>query len=319
MVKKYALTLDIGGTNCRASIIASDGTVAARAREKTGPDPAAQSLHLAETLLADSGLPVCGIGIAVAGVVDSHAGTVLRSPNLPAIANVPCAELFAARFSVPVRMVNDANAAALGEKWQGSGKAFDSFVLLTLGTGIGCGVVLNGTLLPVAAEAGHMSIATEGPICGCGNTGCLEQFASASAIIGRAVGELEKESPSLLRDLYQGNFYKMTAEDVYRSALEGDVLARTVLRDAGRALGVGMANLLNIFSPDAIIVTGGLTGAWNIYGEAAASEASRRTLPELFRKTEIVVSPVFDDAGMLGAARLVFQNSCAEEPKTPSC
>jgi glucokinase len=319
MLKRYALALDMGGTNIRSSIIAEDGTIAVRTREATGEGPAATAAEVARKLVAEHDYLICGIGIAVAGIIEQTTGTVLRSPNIPALANCSLKKLFVEQFRLPVSVANDANAAALGEKWVGAGKNFDNFVLLTLGTGIGCGVVQNGSLLPIAAEAGHMSIAGEGPTCGCGNGGCLEQFASASAIISRAMAEIEKGTPSLLRELYQGNFYKITAEDVYTAALEGDALARTTLRDAGRALGVGIANLINLFSPDAVIVTGGLTGAWNIYGEAATAEAARRALPELYQRTEILVSPVFDDAGLLGAARLVFQKIAAEGSDEQPC
>lgn len=319
MLKRYALALDIGGTNSRASIVAEDGTIEARTRESTGAEPVLAACALAHKLLAENTVPLSGIGIAVAGVIEQATGAILRSPNIPALANSTPGESFAEAFGVPVFVANDANAAALGEKWAGAGKNFNSFVLLTLGTGIGCGVVHNGSLLPIAAEAGHMSITGEGPTCGCGNVGCLEQFASASAIISKAMAEIERGTPSLLRELYQGNFYKMTAEDVYAAALEGDALARTTLRDAGRALGVGMANLINLFSPEAVIVTGGLTRAWNIYGDAAVAEASRRALPELHQRTELLVSPVFDDAGLLGAARLVFQKTASEGNSTQPC
>ncbi|HMK43465.1 MAG TPA: ROK family protein, partial [Dissulfurispiraceae bacterium] len=246
--------------------------------------------------------------VAVAGLLDHKTGTVLRSPNITVLTGVPLLSILSERFGLPVFVENDANAAALGEKWLGAGKMFDSFILLTVGTGIGCGVVVNGNVLPVAAEAGHITIRDDGPSCGCGNTGCLEQYASASAVIGRAIREMEQGKQSLLRGAYQGNIYKITAEDIYRAALDGDSLARTVLRDAGRVLGTGIGMLINLFSPDAVIVTGGLTGAWNIYGEAAIQEASRRALPELFGRTRIVTSVHVDDAGLFGAARLVFDN-----------
>lgn len=313
MSTHHALAFDIGGSNIRGAVVDSSGVLVSRLNEPTGAGPADTLMKMASRLISETDRGVEGIGVAVAGIIDPSAGTILRSPNIPTLAGMAPAALLQERFGLRAEIANDANAAALGEKWLGSGRNFSNFVLLTLGTGIGCGVVMHDMLLPVAAEAGHMSIANDGPTCGCGNVGCLEQFASASAIIGRAMAEIEKGAPSLLRELHQGNFYKMTAENVYAAALEGDSLARTVLRDAGRALGVGMANLVNIFSPEAIIVTGGLTGAWKIYGEAASAEAARRSLPELFAKTQIIVSPVFDDAGLFGAAQLVFQTCAPKE------
>jgi glucokinase len=313
MENYFALVFDIGGTNIRGAIVDSAGTIASRLTEPTGTAPLDTLLNIAAKLLADASSEIAGIGVAAAGIIDHQTGTILRSPNIPALTNTAPAILLQERLGMKAHIVNDANAAALGEKWLGSGSIFHNFVLLSLGTGIGCGVILQDELLPIAAEAGHMSIANDGPTCGCGNVGCLEQFASASAIISNAVAELQKGTPSILRNLYQGNFYKMTSKDIYEAALEGDALARSVLRDAGRSLGIGIASLVNLFSPEAVIVTGGLTGAWKIYGEAASAEASRRAMPELFRRCQIIVSPVFDDAGLFGAAQMVFQKRIVKD------
>ncbi|KAF0181815.1 MAG: glucokinase [Nitrospirae bacterium] len=300
------IAIDVGGTNIRAALIASSGEILVRSKGPTGTDPLSAMFQMVDQLAASDSLSVAGIGVAVAGVVDRFNGKVLRSPNISSLSGAALGMLLAERYDLPVLIENDANAAALGEKWLGSGREFDSFVLLTLGTGIGCGIVVNGTLLPVAAEAGHMSIFSEGPACVCGNIGCLELYASATAVVNRAVAAMEREIPSQLRNLHQGNIYRITAENIYAAALDGDALARTVLREAGKSLGIGMANIINLLSPQALVLTGGLTGAWNIYGEPAIQEASRRALPELFSGTRIIVSPVFDDAGLLGAGRLIW-------------
>ncbi len=302
------IALDIGGTNIRAALVTQNGDILARHRESTGTDPTKTIFQMVDQLASTE---VAGIGAAVAGIVNHAAGRVLRAPNIEALSGVSLRSLLGERYGLPVRIENDANAAALGERWLGAGREFDSFVLLTLGTGIGCGIVINGELLPVAAEAGHISICNDGTACACGNVGCLEQHASATAVVSRAVAEIEREAPSQLREFHQGNFYKITAENIYAAALDGDALARTVLREAGKSLGVGMAAIINLFSPEAVILAGGLTGAWNIYGKAAVQEASRRALPELFAATKIIVSPVFDDAGLLGAARLAWSASQA--------
>lgn len=297
--------LDIGGTNIRFAMITPSGGILARQKEPTGADPLTTVFQMVDR----AGIAgVAGIGIAVAGIVDRAAGKVLRSPNISAFSGIHLRTILEDRYGLPVHIENDANAAAVGEKWLGSGQGFDSFVLLTLGTGIGCGIMINGSLLPAAAEAGHMSICIDGPTCACGNNGCLEQYASATAVVSRTVAEIEREIPTSLRELHQGNFYKITAENLYAAALDGDALARTMLREAGKSLGVGIANLVNLFSPQAVILAGGLTGAWNIYGEAAVQETSRRALPELFAAAKIIVSPVFDDAGLLGAARLALDS-----------
>jgi len=168
---------------------------------------------------------------------------------------------------------------------------------------------MDNRLLPVAAEVGHMSIKADGASCSCGNLGCLELYASATAIISNAVSMIEKDDTGLLRGLYNGNFYKINAEDIYKAALEGDVQARTVLREAGKSLGIGIANIINILSPEAVILAGGLTGAWNIYVEAAIKEASKRSWKELYSRVKIVPSFLGDDAGLVGAARLAFESA----------
>jgi glucokinase len=252
-------------------------------------------------------IPICGIGLAVAGIVEISSGIVLRSPNIKKISGLNLKEEIERRYNVFVRIENDANAAAYGEKVAGAGNTFSNFIMLTLGTGIGGGIVVNNRLLPVAAEIGHTTLNMSGPQCGCGNIGCLESYASATAIIDSAISSIEKGAPSILRTSYNGNFYKITAEDIYKAALEGDPLARSVLRDAGKALGIGIANMVNIISPEAVILTGGLLGAWNIYIEAAIAEASKRAFPELFSKVQIIPSSLGDDAGTIGMAALVFE------------
>lgn len=307
MAKNYAVSVDIGGTNIRAALVNSSGEVEMKVKESTGRKPGAVIHKLIDSLYSKHSKQVCGIGIAVAGIIDREDGIILRSPNIPELAGERIESELKKRYKTCVVVENDANAAAYGEKCAGAGKDFNSFIVLTLGTGIGGGVVINNKLLPIAAEVGHMSINANGRQCVCGNVGCLESYASATAIIGNAVSNLEKGNSSILKDLYNGNFYKITAEDIYKAALEGDTLSRTVLREAGKSLGIGIANLINILSPDAIILTGGLLGAWNIYVESAIQEASKRTLKELYAKVKIIPSSLGDNAGIIGAAKLVFE------------
>jgi glucokinase len=151
-----------------------------------------------------------------------------------------------------------------------------------------------------------MSIMANGDRCSCGNYGCLEVYASARAILSRATTSLEDGAESVLRECCKGNFYKLTPEDIYKAALDGDTLSREILREAGRYLGVGISNLIHVFNPDAIILAGGLIGAWNIFIQEAIKEASRRTFKPLFEKVRILPSSLGDDAGILGASHLVF-------------
>lgn len=300
---KYAIGIDIGGTNLRIALISEVGRVIKKIKVPSGE-------RILETLL-DSiariiNRDVVGIGIGVAGLIDHEKGTVLRSPNLPAIEGINLAETLKERFKIPVSIENDANVAALGEKWLGAGKEFKNFVHLTIGTGIGGGVIYNEKLMNISAEIGHMVIVASGTPCSCGNNGCLETYASAKAILSKAINSLERGTESILRELYGGNFYRLTSEDIYMSALEGDGLSRAILREAGKHLGIGITNIINIFSPQAIVLSGGLIGAWNIYVQEAIKEASQRSFKILFDKTRIIPSILKDDAGIIGAACLAF-------------
>ena len=302
---KYSIGVDLGGTNIREALIDSEGKVVRRSKVSTGTDPLQVLFTLLDSAYSGKAGEVAGIGIAVAGLIDSDNGVVIRSPNIPKLDGVNLKSQIADRYKTRVVVVNDANAAAYGEKSSGAGKNIKNFVMFTLGTGIGTGIVFNDKLLPVAAEIGHMTINADGPQCPCGNVGCLELYASATAIVSKTIAELEKGNSSILKDFNNGNFYKVMAKDIYDAALEGDPLARNVLREAGKSLGLGIANIINIMSPDAIILTGGLMGAWNIYIESAIKEASKRALKELYGKVQIIASTLGDDAGLIGAAHLI--------------
>jgi len=307
--KKYAIGIDLGGTNLRVALVSEDGEIA-RKIKKPSSEPVLDAILSSVDEIKQT--DIVGIGLGVAGVIDRKRGRIFLSPNLHAIEGIDLVREIQNRFSVSVMIENDANVAALGEKIAGAGRGFDNFVLLTLGTGIGGGIIHKGELLDVSAEIGHMSINADAEKCPCGNIGCLETYASARAMIARAVSMLEKENESILKECCRGSIYKITPEDIYRAALEGDALSREILKDAGRFLGVGIANIINIMSPEAIILTGGLVGAWNIYVQEAIKEASRRAFKELFDAVKIIPSSLGDDAGIIGAASLVFTEAAGK-------
>ena len=309
MTRKLAIGIDLGGTNLRAALVSRDGTVIKKKKEPTSKTVLDSLVMITGSFFSED---VAGIGIGVAGFIDRESGTMVDSPNIPVLNGINLLNEMQAKFSVPVFIENDANAAALGEKWIGTGKEFSDFVLFTLGTGIGGGIIKDNRLFNVAAEVGHMTIQAYGEKCFCGNSGCLETCASARAIISKVISALEKGRESMLRQLHGGNVYKLTAEDIYRIAREGDSLAREALKDAGRCLGIGIANIINILSPQAVILAGGLTGAWDIYIQEAIKEASKRAFRELFEKVKIIPSLLGDDAGVIGSAGLVFQTGSKE-------
>ena len=305
MKKNLAIGIDLGGTNMRIALVSRDGHLIKKIKESTSKEILNILLKSVDELFSDD---IAGIGIGVAGLIDRKNCRILISPNLHVVEKIDFLSVLKEKFGVPVFIENDANTAALGEQWVGVGKNFSNFILLTLGTGIGGGIIYNKKLLRVSAEIGHMSIDVNGEKCPCGNSGCLETYASARAILSKAISFLEKGRESLLTEYCDGNFYKLTAEDINRAALDGDSLARELLKDTGRYLGVGIVSIVNIMSPEAIILSGGLIGAWDIYIQEAIKEASRRSLKELFEMVKIIPSSLLDNAGIIGSAGLVFQS-----------
>ncbi len=303
MNKRLAIGIDLGGTNLRVALVTRDGEIIRKEKEPTSEKILDSLFRLLDSIFSED---IAGIGLGVAGLVDREGGKITISPNIPAIEGINLAKEIRERFRVPVFIENDANAAALGEKWIGAGKEFSDFVLFTLGTGIGGGIIKDKKLLDVAAEIGHMTINADGEKCHCGNSGCLEAYASARAILSKVVSALEKGRESMLIRFHNGNFYKLSVEDIYRMALEGDNLAREVLKEAGRHLGIGIANIVNVMSPEAIILAGGLAGAWDIYIQEAIKEASKRAFQKLFDTVKIIPSLLGEDAGIIGSAGLVF-------------
>jgi glucokinase len=305
MRRKYAIGIDLGGTNMRIALISERGEILQKIKEPTSEECIEPIIAGVEKLISEE---VAGIGLGVAGLISREERKVLISPNLHAVEKIDLVRAIEGRFGIPVLIENDANVAAFGELWVGAGKDLFSFILLTLGTGIGGGIVFERRLLGVAAEIGHMSIDADGEKCSCGNYGCLELYASVRAILSRTTSALETGRESILREYCGGNFYKITTEDIYRAAFDGDSLARELLKNAGRYLGIGIANMINLMSPEAVVLTGGLTGAWDLYVQEAIKEASRRALKELFDRVSIIPSLLKDDAGVIGAAGLVFRS-----------
>jgi glucokinase len=224
-------------------------------------------------------------------------GVIAGWGNAPAFNGYPIRDEIERRLGAKVILENDANAAALGEKWMGSGQDVDDLVLLTLGTGIGGGIIVGGRVLHgylgMAGELGHLTISPNGNPCGCGNTGCVEKHASATAI--GAVARLLNLGPNL------------SAEDVYRLAVEGNERARTVFRSMGEALGIALANLVNIFNFPLYLLSGGPLPAWEFFAPAMLAEVERRSFTYRTAPTRIEPAKLGNQAGLYGAAYLPFQ------------
>lgn len=320
-----AIGIDIGGTNTKMVIASDEGRILASLQSPTpkGNDQEDESIaqffirtlkiflgdEATQSRLAEAGSPVmAGIGIGIAGLIDRKHGKVLESPNLTAVNGLPLQEIFEKEFSLPVVLENDANIYAFGEKWIGAGRDFDNFIVLTLGTGLGGGLIYKGELYEGPVEVGHMAIVPNGRYCTCGSYGCLESYASGRALVDRVISSLEKgPEKSMLSKCCDGNFYKMTPEVIYETALEGDNLSREVFREMGQFLGIGVANLINILSLDAVIIGGGLIGSWELFIEELTHEVNKRAFETLVSNVKIIKSALTKDAGSIGAAGLLLK------------
>jgi len=316
--KYYAIGVDIGGTNMPSSLVDNTGKVVYAIEKKTLPEqgPEALVLRISEsikelltyfkgTLKKET---ILGIGLGVPGLLDGKKGEIVTCPNLHGWKNVPIVNLVKQKIKLPVLMDNDANCAAIGEHWVGAGKGAKNSILLTLGSGVGGGIIIDNKIYRgshgVAGELGHITIVAEGILCGCGNYGCLESYASANATAKRAKERLRNEN--VISTLREKDINQITAQDIFLHAESGDVFSSNILFESGKYLGVGIAVFANIFDPDVIIIGGGLSAAEKYLLPTAIDEADRRTFKHIMNKMKIKKAKLGNNSGMIGAAKLIF-------------
>jgi glucokinase len=322
---RFVLGIDIGGTNLVVGSVAEDGsTVVATASEPTHPEAGATDVvdrlvGLAERAVATTrreapGAEILGVGVGAPGPLDTKRGIVLLTPNLGWV-NMPLRQLIHDRLGLPAALDNDANCAVLGEWWVGAARGARHAIGITIGTGIGGGLIVDGRLYhgasDVAGEIGHTTIDTEGRRCKCGNYGCLEAYASGPNIALRAVEEMEAGAESRLRALVGGDLRKITAQTVYQAAADGDELALEVVNDTAKFLGVGIGNLLNVFNPEVVVVCGGVTLAGDHLFEPLRREVARRAFKPAVTACRIVPGELAGTAGVYGAAKVFLDQTAA--------
>lgn len=303
--------VDIGGTELRVALLDRTGRVVAAEQTATDVEggPAAV-IGQVEAIMGrlDPALreAVSGAGVGVPGPLDAERGFVHIAPALKNWVDVPFAADLGARLGVPVRIENDAHAAALGEWRFGAGRGLDHLVYVTVSTGIGGGVVVDGSLLRgangLAALFGHMTVVADSPPCFCGAIGCWEAVASGSAMGWLATAALARAPASTIGDLARGG--PVTARHVFEAAETGDDLARTLVAREAEYLARGFVNLLHLFSPQAVIVGGGVSRALSVMAADIAAHVARRALPP-YRTVPIVKAALGDMSGVVGAASLV--------------
>jgi glucokinase len=300
---RYSIGVDLGGTNLRAAAISEHGEILEKISGRTDlsggrdavlDDITGRIVELRQRLPAEQ---LAGVGIGVPGFIRMDEGVIVGSNNLPELEGVPVRGEIERRLGSAVILENDANAAALGEKWMGAGRDVEDLVLLTLGTGIGGGIICGGRVLHghvgMAGEIGHITIVPNGNPCGCGNHGCLEKHASATAV----------EAMAYLMGLGEG----LTAKDVFELAEKGEPLARTVFARMGAALGQALAALINIFNFPLYLLSGGLLPAWDYFAPAMFAEIETRSFTWRHAATRVEKAILGNEAGLYGAAYLPFQ------------
>lgn len=328
----YAIGVDLGGTNLRIAAVDEHGTLlhkvtlgteVAKGRDFVVGEMTTAIQQMIDTLKAPGKLE--GIGIGVPGIIDMATGFLFESPNLPGWDNYPVHSDIERRLGTPVILENDANAAALGEKWLGAGRDVDTMVMLTLGTGVGGGIVMDGKIWHgmsgMAGELGHITVYPDGHICGCSNNGCLEQYASATAITRMANEAIKAGGANGLRALRDAHPAEFNSKTIYLAAVQGDRDAQEVFNKVGVALGIALADIINAFNPHMFVLGGGAASAWDAFSPSMYAELLKRcfvyraTVPKQGgsmanpSKTIITRALLGGDAGLIGAAKLPLQRA----------
>ncbi len=319
--KAYALGIDLGGTKTLAAVIdITNGEVIASARKRTRAERGQEfvgqrTIELAQAALNEANLPldapIVAIGVGAAGQIDRKAGVVVDAPNL-GVKGMQLGNILGKHFNTPVSVGNDVEVAALGESLFGSGLNFNNFVCVFVGTGIGAGIVQNGRMYTglsgTAGEVGHMIIQAGGRLCGCGSRGCLEAYASRTAITKAIMAEIHHGRSSLLAE--DAALQLKAGETVIRSGLlaqaiqQQDALVIEIVTEAADYLGYGLGSIMNFYNPEAIVLGGGVIEAIDLLFERAVHRARITALSAPAQKTKILRTKLGDFSGVVGAACL---------------
>ncbi|MGD1214942.1 MAG: ROK family protein [Terriglobales bacterium] len=335
-MNRFSIGVDLGGTNLRIAAVDEQGglieKVTLGTRISLGPDHVISDMCDAIQRMSDkyrNAAPLLGIGIGVPGIIDMQTGLVRESPNLPGWVDYPARAAIEQRLKTVVILENDANVAALGEKWLGAAKDYSDVAMLTLGTGVGGGLVMGGVIWRgangMAGEFGHTTVEPEGYPCGCGNRGCLEQYASATAVVRLAREAIASNGASALARAAHSD-PEFSAKSIYNLAIQGDEDARRIFRYVGRCLGIVLSAMVNSLNLPIYVIGGGVSSAWEAFSPSIFEELRRRSIvyaataphdPSATNqgasahveagpghKTIITRALLGSDAGLYGAARL---------------
>jgi glucokinase len=318
-MKKIVIACDLGGTNLRMAAIDGDGKILYRTKRETPKGDRADEvvgaiIESAEDCRnnVDETGEVSAIAVAAPATVNAEKGIILKAPNVPALDGFRIIAALENELNLHAILENDANAAAVGENWMGASKGFKTSICVTLGTGVGGGIIINGDILRgidgTAGEIGHICVEPLGEPCGCGSRGCVEQYSSATAIV-RQTQEIASQYPK--SELAHKT--RLTSKDVYEAGLNGDELALEVFRRQGFYLGIALGGLINVLNPEVIVIGGGAAAGWDLFMPHLQEQIEKRTYREPRLRARFEQAILGDDAGILGAAKLAFDRLAVEK------
>jgi glucokinase len=320
------LGIDLGGTKILTAVANSKGKMLSRDHSITpalrGYEAVIQSiLESANHALEQADVTISeltAVGIGAPGLSNPETGVLFTSPNLPGWRDVPLRDIMQERLNRKTFLINDANAAALGEFYFGTARGVRNFIYITLSTGIGGGIFIDGKIysgaIGAAGEVGHMTIDDDGPICNCGNRGCWETLASGTALARKAKHRIEEGVTTSILEYVEGDIEKVTAQVVQSAAEQGDSLAKELIAQTGYYVGVGLANLINIFNPELIVIGGGLSNIGDMLLEPAFKVAEERAYKEAFQAVRFASAGLGRNSGVLGAAAFALQEMKRQSP-----
>ena len=313
------LGVDLGGSKTLAAVVGPQGrmvsshesvTPATKDREAVIQcivDSARSALEQARVGISE----ISVIGIGAAGMSNPAAGILFSSPHLPGLREVLLGDIVQERLGRKTFIINDADAAALGELHYGAARDVRNFIYITISTGIGGGIVIDGKIytgaIGIAGEVGHMTIDDRGPICDCGNRGCWETLASGTALMREAKLRISRGVKTSILECAEGNIENVTAQVIHRAAERGDKVAKELIAQTGYYVGVGLASLINIFNPELIVIGGGLSNIGDMLLEPAFKTAEKRAYKEAFHAVRFASAELGGNSGVIGAATFAFQ------------
>ena len=322
MAENFVLAADLGGTNLRTAVVSGKGSILYQRETSTPRSANAVDLITviadeARSCIASTASSPKAFCLAAAALVDSTGQHVLSSPNLPQLNGIRLADEISKHLDITVLLENDATAAAIGEHWLGASANAQHSICVTLGTGVGGGLILNGKPFRgasgTAGEIGHICVEPDGLDCGCGSHGCLEQYSSATAVVRIARELSRKDAGSKLNSLPE-----LSSADVYEAGLKGDAAALETFRQVGRYLGIALTDLINVLNPEIVVIGGGAAGAWDLFIEAVQNEIRQRAFKQPAAAAKIVRARLGNNAGILGAACVAHQTDRPNLPQVES-